>query len=97
MTRPLRADDADLIGQWLAHGSSVVGDATCERIAWLVAERLQEVARDASGWFTLFRDPSDGRLWERSYPQGHMHGGGPPRLTLITMAQARLRYGSDIA
>ncbi|MBW2453417.1 MAG: hypothetical protein JRI68_02850, partial [Deltaproteobacteria bacterium] len=43
-------------------------------------------------WKTLFRDPSDGRLWERTYPEGHLQGGGPPMLSTVTEEQARRRY-----
>ena len=56
----------------------VRGDATCQRIESLTTNDLQEVAisKQWGGWETLFRDPDDGRYWERTYPQGEMQGGG---------------------
>ena len=44
-------------------------------------------------WETLFRDPDDGRYWERVYPQGDLHGGGPPQLQVIDEAEAKRKYG----
>ena len=81
-----------LIGKWLADGPRVTPDATCRRIESLVAAHLDEVARSADGWSTLFRDPADGRLWERTYPQGELHGGGPPSLHCVSLSQARAAY-----
>jgi Immunity protein 27 len=72
----------------------VRGDATCERVNWLTQNWLVQVAysRESGGWETLYRDPSDGRLWERTYPRSEMHGGGPPRLVLLTPEQASEKY-----
>src|SRR5579872_1950519 len=78
--------ETELTGNWVVEGGHVRGDATCERVNWLTQSWLVQVAhsRSGGGWETLYRDPSDGRLWERTYPQGEMHGGGPPRLVLLT-------------
>lgn len=74
------------------------GDATCERIHWLTQNWLVQVAyiREGGGWETLYQDPSDGRLWERTYPQSEMHGGGPPRLELLTPEQAAEKYNGVV-
>ena len=85
-----------LVGKWLVQGSSIVGDATCKRIEVLVAQQLVELCRAENGWSTLYRDPNDGRLWEHTYPQSHMHGGGPPALHCLSAAEARATYG-DVA
>jgi hypothetical protein len=92
MHEDLRPYESELVGQWLYSGGRVEGDATDARIRWLLAERLERVASDASGWDTLYRDPRDGRLWEHTYPQGEMHGGGPPRLSHITPEAAAAKY-----
>ena len=92
MSDELRPDELDLVGQWLDTGSRVVADSVAARIQWLVSERLEQVAVDGTGWETLFRDPSDGRLWERTYPHGGWHGGGPPRLTHLSREQAARKY-----
>ena len=88
--------DTDLVGQWLMVGRRVIGDPVANRIDWLIAERLEKIGRDQSGWEVLYRDPRDFRLWVLTYPQSSSHGGGPPRLTLTTEAHARehLGYGT---
>jgi hypothetical protein len=51
---------------------------------------------ETGGWETLFLDPTDGRYWERTYPQGEQHGGGPAALLLIRVADARKKYTSAL-
>lgn len=74
-------------------GTRSVADDACVRIDWLVKSRLERLAKDASGWETLYRDPQDGRFWEHTYPQGHMHGGGPPQLKVVSSDVAISKYG----
>ena len=69
----------------------VRGDATCERIEWLVSGYLEKIA--SSDWETLFRDPSDVRYWEKTYLQSEMHGGGPPSLFALSAEKAHAKYG----
>lgn len=90
----LEPHEIDLTGHWLFKGRNVAGDTACERIEWLIAEHLTLLGTDASGWNDLYRDPDDGRLWELTFPQPEMHGGGPPRLTCLSIEQARGRYGT---
>ena len=94
MHRDLRPDETELWGQWLDTGNRIEDDAIGSRIRWLAAERLERVAVDATGWRTLYRDPRDGRLWELSYPNSHLHGGGPPRLAVVAPAEAAAQYGA---
>jgi hypothetical protein len=96
MTLALSPGETELVGQWVFQGTSVLGDPTCKRIEALVATHLVELRRTADGWSTLYRDPGDGRLWEHTYPQGHMHGGGPPALQLLSAVEAQNKYG-DVA
>jgi hypothetical protein len=90
----LPADEAELVGKWDTGGTSVRADPTCERIAWLTEHHLRKVAASPhwGGWQTLYQDPDDGRYWERTYPQSEMQGGGPPRLAIVSVDQARARY-----
>jgi hypothetical protein len=90
--KTLQPHETDLLGKWIFCGTQVEGDETCKRIKWLVAEKLQEIKTDDSGWDVLYRDPVDGRYWELTYPQSHMHGGGPPRLTHLSIEQAKTKY-----
>jgi len=88
----LEPDETDLRGQWIERGGAVVGDEICRRIKALIATgALEQVAGGV--WETLYRDRVDGRLWERTYPQSELHGGGPPRLTLLDLDSARAKYG----
>ena len=59
-------------------------------------KKLIEITTDTSGWDVLYRDPADGRYWELTYPQSHMHGGGPPRLTHLSFEQAKTKYGDSV-
>jgi Immunity protein 27 len=83
-----------LTGNWLVQDGRVHGDATCERINWLLSHHLQKVTDSAQGgaWEMLYRDPDDGRYWERTYPQSELHGGGPPELRYLTVDEARQKY-----
>jgi Immunity protein 27 len=92
----LAPSDVALTGRWQYLGDKVVADETCMRIECLVNEHLQLIAHSPDGWCTLYRDPSDGRLWERSYPQGHLQGGGPPALHCVSVSDARARYPNAV-
>jgi hypothetical protein len=74
--------------------SGVVGDETCEREKTLVRDCLVHIAdsRLYGAWLSFYRDPRDDRLWERYYPQGEMHGGGPPALRCISEHEAKANY-----
>ncbi len=73
-------------------GKRVLSDETCLRIEWLIKHALRKLAVDSIGWETLYVDPNDGRLWEHTYPQSHMHGGGPPALLCIAEDRAKGKY-----
>jgi hypothetical protein len=85
-----------LTGAWALHGDRVIADATCERINQLARSHLKLLGRDWSGWETLYLDPDDGRLWEQTYPQGEMHGGGPPQLRCVGREEAKAKYGNTV-
>jgi len=93
----LQLHETDLVGKWIAEGGKVRADATCERINQLVAQSLQQVATDETGWDVLYRDPDDGRYWELIYPDSHMQGGGPPRLFVLSSEQVRAKYQVEVA
>jgi hypothetical protein len=93
---PLRPDETELTGHWRVVAGNTIADETCERIQQLVRERLVKIATDTSGWQTLYRDPRDSRLWELTYPQGAMQGGGPPKLTCVSVQRAKAVYGQAL-
>jgi hypothetical protein len=90
----LTSQDSDLVGQWMMKKDAVVADPTCARIEWLISNCLVQLGADSSGWDELYRDPDDGRLWELTWPQSEMHGGGPPRLTCLASDVAQRKYGT---
>ncbi len=90
---PLRSDETVLIGRWLSTSAGMVEDEVTKRIRSLVADSLIQIA--GGGWETLYRDPRDHRLWELTYPQGEMHGGGPPMLVQISAEDASRKYSSS--
>jgi hypothetical protein len=88
----LRADESVLRGSWLTIDNQVIRDSVSLRIAQLVANNLIEVGTADGGWSILYRDPSDGRYWEHSYPESEVHGGGPPMLVHLPLDVARKKY-----
>lgn len=82
-----------IIGSWVISDGGVRADNNVMRIEELRKSHLTEVARSPDGWETLFRDPSDDRLWELTYPTSEMHGGGPPALIVIPAEAAAKKYG----
>ncbi len=78
----LQPNETELTGKWPAEFGTVRGGSTCDRIDWLVKHHLQKVGSTSSGGQELlFRDPDDSRYWELTHP----HGGGPPKLKLLTL------------
>lgn len=94
--KSLERHEADLAGRWTVNENRTEADDTCKRIEWLTAEKLQKVAGDPSGWNVLYLDTADGRYWELTFPQSHMQGGGPPRLTHLPQEEVMLRYGEAV-
>ena len=91
----LSPSETSIVGHWIAVAGKVTGDEACQRIHELVTAHLTLVARSPDGWSSLYRDLSDSRLWEHSYPQSEQQGGGPPALVHITQEQARAKYGIE--
>ena len=92
----IKPSETVLTGQWVLQGGRPVADDVCKRILALTKSHLLEVGRDASGWNTLYRDPTDGRYWELVYPQSEIHGGGPPEMRCLTTNEAREKYGTQL-
>lgn len=93
----LNPEEKVLTGRWVFDGSANLGDVVCERIEWLTRHELKRLANSSQwgDWEILFVDPSDGRYWELTYPQGDMQGGGPPQLQVLSAAEARTKYPLD--
>ena len=88
----ISATETILTGKWEFRDGHVVNDETALRIEELVDSYLHLMGRDASGWEALYRDPADGRLWELTYPQGELQGGGPRELRLLSIEDAKEKH-----
>jgi hypothetical protein len=94
--RTLHPNENLLRGQWVPMDGNVVEDDTSKRIQYLISFQLRELGKDASGWDALYLDPRDGRLWEFTYPENTLHGGGAPQLRCVTTEEARRKYGEIV-
>lgn len=90
--RLIHPAESELVGHWTLEDSGHVVDATCRRIEFLLGSYLVQLGRSPEGGATLFRDPTDLRLWELTYPNGNLPGGGPPLLRCVSLEQAGLRH-----
>ena len=89
----LESSETMLEGKWHFSEEKMAADDVCQRINALVDSYLIKLGADNSGWDSLFKDPNDSRLWELTYPQSELHGGGPPCLVVIEGAIAKKKYG----
>ena len=85
-------DETKIVGEWKLSNGKMVGNSNCIRIDFLTQEYFEKLGTDESGWNTLFRDPTDGRFWERTYEMSEMHGGGPPSLYNLSRESAENKY-----
>lgn len=51
--------------------------------AAIAAEAMRQVIVNNDTWEVLYWSPSPPGLWVMSYPDAHLHGGGPPRLEMV--------------
>ena len=86
---PLTPEETMVEGKWLFNGKAMTVDSNCERIEWLINESLNRVEGGMLEWERLYQDPRDNRYWLLTYPQSHMHGGGPPALKYVSEATAK--------
>lgn len=83
-----------LIGKWIYENGSIHKDKVSDQIEWLINNQLKRIGTDKSGWDVLYIDPADNRLWELTYPESEMQGGGPPTLICISNEEAKQKYPS---
>jgi hypothetical protein len=88
----ISVNEESIVGSWLLVNGKIEGDEVCNRVDMLTDGYLVELGTDWTGWETLFRDPGDGRYWERTFPQSGMHGGGPRALFNLSEVEARVKY-----
>ncbi len=88
--------ETQLNGKWLISYGQIIADPICDKIDDLIKSHLKKISHDASGWDTLYLDPNDNRLWELTYPEGELQGGGPPQLRLVSPEDAQRKYGLSL-
>jgi len=49
----------------------------------MLANKLEQIRKDASAWAVLCRHRDSGEYWELTYPQSELHGGGPRLLRCV--------------
>ena len=87
----IKPEETSFLGEFKVVDGKLTRNEICHRIDFLITHYLRKVA--GGGWETLYQDPSDGRYWELTYPEGEMHGGGPPRLRSLPPEEAEGKYG----
>jgi hypothetical protein len=90
----LKPDENILDGSLIDTAGPIKQEDACMRIVWLVEHVLEKVAAhpQRGDWECLYRDPADGRYWERTHPHEEMRGGGAPRLAVIPKDEAITKY-----
>jgi len=92
MKKELDVTETELIGMWTFSNGKQIADDVSKRIEYLISNSLEKIATSQDGWCVLYRDSTDLRLWELTYPEGDLHGGGAPNLKVITSNEALTRY-----
>ncbi|GAB5556831.1 MAG: hypothetical protein SchgKO_10440 [Schleiferiaceae bacterium] len=72
----------EFIGKWIFKDGRVIADSTCEFIQSIIENDLTEIATGGDGWTKRYKH-INGSIWELTYPESHLQGGGPPKLTRI--------------
>jgi hypothetical protein len=74
--------EKEIIGRWLFKNGKVVADSNCNLIESMIKNDLKEIEVSEDGWTKRYQE-RNGSIWELTYPESHLHGGGPPKLTRI--------------
>ena len=53
---------------------------------------LSKLKIDPNDWNILYRCEKCGSLWEKYFPYGERHGGGPTAVRKVTLSQAKEKY-----
>lgn len=73
----------DLRDVWYSESGKMAARGDAAVIDDLLATKLEEIKVDPVNWIVIFRHRDTNQLWELSYPQSELHGGGPRRLRLL--------------
>ena len=70
----------EIIGKWKLKDGRMIRDENCKLIEKLIHNEFTKVQTSEDGWTVTYKS-KDGTIWELTYPESHLHGGGPPKLT----------------
>lgn len=74
--------EKEIVGKWIFKNGEVIPDSNCLLIRSMVKNDLKEIKVSEDGWTKQFED-KNGIIWELTYPESHLQGGGPPKLRQI--------------
>ncbi|WP_200974468.1 Imm27 family immunity protein [Echinicola sp. 20G] len=74
--------EKEIIGKWVFKDGKTVADANCHLIESMIKNDLKEFENSEDGWTRRYKH-ANGSIWELTYPESHLHGGGPPKLSRI--------------
>lgn len=77
------APSEDLRDIWHLEDGKVAARGDAAAIDEMLATKLEKLRTEEGGWIVIFRHRDTNQLWELSYPQSELHGGGPRRLRMI--------------
>jgi hypothetical protein len=75
-------NDKEIIGNWEFKKGKIIADLNCQLIESMLKEDLSEFKTSEDGWKKQYKGKEDD-IWELTFPQSHLQGGGPPKLTKI--------------
>jgi hypothetical protein len=71
--------DGEIIGKWSFENGEIIPDDNCHLIEKMLQNELKELESIQDSWTKIYEE-QNGTLWELTYPESHLHGGGPPKL-----------------
>ena len=74
----LKRHEREIIGHHFLYKGKMVADDQAVRVLRLTNEYLEYITDDETGWNTLYRDPNDGRYWEKSISKANTMAEGQP-------------------
>lgn len=75
-------NDREIIGNWEFKNGKIIADLNCQLIESMLKEDLSEFKTSEDGWKKQYKG-KESDIWELTFPQSHLQGGGPPKLTKI--------------
>ncbi|MEM6719966.1 MAG: Imm27 family immunity protein [Bacteroidota bacterium] len=74
--------EKEIIGKWIFKNGKILADSNCDLINKMIKEDLREIEIYEDGWKRRYQH-TNGSIWKLTFPESHLHGGGPPKLTRI--------------